>query len=321
MMRTFDNIIPVIKNARKITILPHISADGDALGACTGLAIALKSLNKDVSVFLEEQLPEIYGFLPGKNLTEVFTRYNQSPDLCIALDTGDIERLGERVSIFNDSRVTVNIDHHSTNTEFAFYNHVETEAPAVGEIIFRLLKELDVDINTEIALCLYVALITDTGGFRYGNTTPAAHKMAAELVEKGLDVAGISQWIFETVSIGKTMLIGEAINSLELLHCGKTAFITLTDEAMLKTGAKEEDCEGIVNIGRNIKGVEVAAVFRKKINGEIKVNLRSKSYADVSSIASMFGGGGHKRAAGFTAEDSIDNIKQMLLKDIGEVLL
>lgn len=332
-----SKIVSILKEAERIAILPHISADGDALGSSFALGQALQKINKQVTIYLEEDIPYVYSFLPGKHLVEVMpdsdrnTQFNTSLlvqdetssmkfDLVIALDTGDMGRLGRRDSFFRSAEITVNIDHHSTNTEFAKYNYVNASSSAVGEIIYDIIKIMDININTDIAECLYVAIATDTGGFRFSNTTNYTHKVAAALVEKGVNVAEISRRVFETVSFEKVKLIGLAIDTIELFEDGKIAFITVTDEMMEKSGAKDEDCDGIVNIGRNIKGVETAVMLREWNNNQVKVNLRSNNYVDVSEIANLHSGGGHKRAAGCIMQGNIISVKQQLLNNISKAI-
>jgi phosphoesterase RecJ-like protein len=216
--------------------------------------------------------------------------------------------------------VTVNIDHHQTNSEFAIHNYVDSNSSAVGEIIYELIKMLEQKFDTEIATCLYVAIAADTGGFRFSNTTSITHKIVADLIGFGVNVSEISQQVFDSVTLGKVKLLGEAINSMELFEKGKLVCFTLSDEAIKKTGAKDEDCGGIINTGININGAEVAILLRVKQNREIKVNFRSKNYVDVSAIANMYSGGGHKRAAGCTVEGNLDDIKKKIIKDIKDSL-
>lgn len=315
-----NEIISVLKTSKEITVLPHVSVDGDGLGSSLALGIALKKLGKEAAIFLEEDIPYIYGFLPGKDLVEIYTGQTVESDVVMALDTGDLGRLGRRVEIFNRSRMTINIDHHNTNSGFAAYNFVQTSSSSVGEIIYQLIKMMGLDIDVDISTCLYVAIATDTGGFRYSNTTSVTHQIAADLINNGVNVAEISQKVFESTSLEKVKLMGNAINSLKILEDGKVALITLTKEMMKEAGAKEEDSDGMVNIGRNIRGVEVAVMLRQLDNGEIRVNLRSNSYVDVSAIASMYSGGGHKRAAGCTVRGELEEVKVKMLGSVKEAL-
>lgn len=318
------DIINVLKESKKVIIMPHVSVDGDGLGSSLALGLALEKIGTSVEVWLEEDIPSVYSFLPGSYLVKVYKGESDLSCECIgtavALDAGDLPRLGKRVEIFNNAEITINIDHHSTNDEFAKYNFVNTNASSVGEILYQLIKMMGIEFDMDIATCLYVAISTDTGGFRYSNTTSVTHQIAGDLLNSGVNVAEISQKIFDTVSYEKVMLMRAAINSLELFENGKVAFITISDDVMKSTGAKEEECDGIVNIGRNVKGVEVAVMIRTRNDGEVKVNLRSNSYVDVSEIAKLYSGGGHKRAAGCTVKGNIEEIKSKLLGDIRKVL-
>lgn len=314
-----ENIITLINNATRIAIMPHVSADGDALGSSLALAMALRKINKDCVIYLEEEVPLNYKFLPCLELVETFCEPCEY-DLVLALDTGDIQRLGNRYKVFEMATNTVNIDHHTTNTNFAQVNHVDVKSSATGEIIYDLIKTMCIDFDKDIATCLYVAIATDTGGFRYSNTTPLTHSISSELIDHGVDVSSVSQMIFETNSLSKVMLMGAAINTLEILEEGKVAFMAIADSMLKETGALEEDCEGIVNIGRNIRGVEVALLIRERFEGEYKINFRSKNYVDVSMIASKYKGGGHQRASGCTINGQMCEIKNSLLQDIRELL-
>jgi phosphoesterase RecJ-like protein len=323
-------IVCVLKKADNIAIFPHISVDGDGLGSSLALGLALKKLHKKVAVYLEESIPEVYSFLPGNSLVEVYggslALYEagqakaSSGIVAVALDTGDLDRLGKRAGAFNRAQVRINIDHHATNPGFADYNFIKPESSAVGEIVFEMIGMMEVDMDRDIAICLYTAITTDTGGFRYSNTTPLTHRIAADLVGRGINVADISQKVFDTTSLEKTKLIGMAIGTLELYGAGKLAIITIDRQMMEDSGAKDEDCDGIVNIGRNIKGVEVAVLMREADNREIRVNLRSNYYVDVSVIANLFSGGGHKRAAGFTVVGELSQVKSQLVQIINKVL-
>ena len=314
------NIVDVIAVSDSIALLPHVAADGDALGSTLALALTLSDLGKKVSVFLEEDIPYIYNFLPGRSLAEVYTKIARRYDTVVAMDCGDLGRLGSRKEVFDSAKITVNIDHHLTNTSFAKHNFIDTGSSATGEIIYKMLELLGKKPGKDIATCLYVAIATDTGCFRYSNTTPLTHMIAAELIKIGVDVADVSQKVFDTNSYEKVKLTGEAIHSLELYESGKIAVMAISNELIKNTGAKDEDCDGIINTARNIRGVEVAAMLRQWDNGDIKVNLRSNYLVDVSAIASMYSGGGHKKAAGYTTIGTLEQAKNKLLADIREAL-
>jgi phosphoesterase RecJ-like protein len=316
-------IAEAIAKAGSIAILPHIAADGDAIGSSLALAIGLSGIGKDVAVLLGEKVPQIYGFLPGLEMAGVYDNSSGAMiyDLAIALDCGDAERLGSRRAVFGRASVTVNIDHHPTNTGFAMMDHIDPSCAAAGEMIFDLFRQMGIEPGKDAAICLYTAIASDTGGFRYSNTTPTTHVIVSELMKKGIDVAEISRQIFDTVSPGKVRLTGEALNSLELFEEGRIAVMSVSNAAMQRSGAAEEDTDGIINMARNISGVEVAAMLREMENGDIKVNLRSNSDADVSAIASKYSGGGHTKAAGFTVRGAdLEKVGKILLDDLRGML-
>jgi len=314
------DIVSGIENCKSIAILPHVQADGDAWGSCIALGIALKRLGKDIKIIAEEKIPNIYNFLPLEDVVIYEGNSNHRFDMVIALDTGDTGRIGKRIDVFNSVDNTVNIDHHGTNTGFARYNYLDVNASATGEIIYELINLLNVEIDADIATCLYVAIATDTGCFKFSNTTSKTHEIVSDLVKSGVKVAEVAQRVFDSTTKERVMLIGYAINTLELLEEGRLAFINITNEMLKAANAKEEDCDGIVNIGRNIEGVESSVVIREKSQGEYKINLRSKSYIDVGQVAFKFGGGGHKMAAGCTIKGDLDSVKKSVYEELKRLL-
>jgi len=311
-----EKIAEIIRNNKNVAILPHVSADGDALASGFALGLALRKIGIEPKIVLEERIPWVYEFLPGREMSALYDGQDIPYDLVIAVDTGDLNRLGKRLGIFRAANNTVNIDHHTSNTRFAGLNHVSVESAATGEIIYELIEIMNIEIDKDIAICLYTAISSDTGGFRFSNTTPLTHHIAAKLVEKGLNIAKISRRIFDEAALEKVKLMGMAINTLQLLEEGRIAVIEVSLEMMKKTGAKEEDCDGLANIGRNIRGVEAAVVLRETDNNEVRVNLRSNEWLDVAEIAVRFSGGGHKRAAGCTLKGSIEHAKTMVIDEI-----
>lgn len=319
-MMMMNRIIEEIKKAKKIAILPHVSADGDSIGSSLALYLSLKKIGINSDVITEEPISHNYSFLEGSKEAIVYTNNNTKYDTAIAIDCGDKERLAQRNEIFENATITINIDHHPTNKEFAIYNNIDVSVSSVGEIIYQIIKLMGTDIDKCIAEALYVAIATDTGGFRYSNTTSVTHQIIGDLINSGVNVADISQRIFDTVSLEKAKLTAAAISSIEILEKGKIAYITISKDVFKKTGANEEDFDGLADIGRNIEGVEVAVSFRQLNDKETKINFRSKTYVDVATIACLYKGGGHHRAAGATVNASIDELKKLVLKDLVEVL-
>lgn len=316
--KMFKTISEVIERSDRIVILPHAEADGDALGSSIALGLALMAAKKTVMIVPEEDNFYRYRFLPGLKLFRNMGEMPEGNFIAIALDTGDYKRLGSRGVYFEKAEATVNIDHHTTNTYFAQHNIVCNDCSSTGEIVFKFLEYSGAEIDKEIAEALYVAITTDTGGFRYSNTTSETHIVASRLLEKGIDVSDISKKVFDTVSKEKVLMMGEAIKCLELLDDGKLAVITITHESFEKIAKHDEDSEGLVNIGRNIDGVEVSVLFKSTPEGKVKVNLRSNEYVDVSKVASHFSGGGHIRASGCIISGKLEDVKDQVLNKIRE---
>lgn len=313
-------IVKLISEAGSVAIYPHVSADGDAIGSSLALGLALRNAGKKVSVYIEEDIPTVYRFLPGGELSGFYNENVEVADLNIALDTGDVGRLGSRAEAFFMAPCTINIDHHVTNTRYAHLNFVNANSASTGEITYLLLNKLKMEITADIATCLYTAIATDTGGFQYQNTTADTHKIIAELLSTGINVGEISQRIYDNTTYEKLKLTAKAIELLELHESSKLSVVALSLDDILSTGAKEEDCDGIVNIGRSIESVEVSALIKEKSNNEIRVNLRSKTYVDVSEVAAAFDGGGHKRAAGCTIIGTLEEAKRKIIEAIKERL-
>jgi phosphoesterase RecJ-like protein len=292
-------------NAGNIAILPHVNVDGDALGAAIALGLALSGIHKQVDVLVEEEIPSNLDFLPGLELI----KHNPPVkyDVALNIDNGDISRLGTREQYYRNAGVKLSIDHHETNHVDADYSFVDTKASATGEIVYRLiLSYLKLDLNSDMAVCLYTALITDTGGFRYTNTTPHTLEIGAELLRFGIDFNYINKKVFDMISHTKLYLIKQTINSLRILENGKLAISYLSYNDIKSHPAKGDDFEGLVNYGRNLEGVEVSAFFREDEKGHFKVSLRSNNYVDVASVSEKFNGGGHKRAAGFNITGELE---------------
>jgi len=313
-------IVKLLSEAGGVAIFPHVSADGDAIGSSLALAMALKKAGKDVVVYVEENIPAVYRFLPGTELTRFYDPSDEAMDINLALDTGDVGRLGTRGEAFFKAPCTINIDHHVTNTKFALLNYVDETSASTGEIVYTLLKKLKLRIDTDMATCLYTAVATDTGGFKYSNTTAETHRIASELVSAGIDIGELSQRIFDNTTYPKLRLTQKAIELLEFYENNRLAVVAFSRADLLATGASDEDCDGIVNIGRSIEGVEVSLLVKEKNAEEVRVNLRSKTYVDVSEVAAAFGGGGHKRAAGCTVNGTLQQVREQLLEAVKDRL-
>ena len=292
--------------AETIAILPHSSVDGDALGAALALGLGLKTLGKTVDVLLEESVPRSLDFLPGCDL--IRDHAGSAYDVALNIDNGDLTRLGVREPVYWQASMRLSIDHHATNRIVADISHVDTGAAATGEIVYDLLAIMGIPMDKEIALCLYTAILTDTGGFRFTNTTPKTHRIAAVLMAFGIDCNNAAKRVFDTIPMSKMLLMKQAMNHMQVYEDGLLAVSFLRLEDIRAAGGNSDDFEGMVNIGRNLEGVEVSLFVREDQPGLLKGSLRSNVCVDVAEIAETIGGGGHKRAAGFSLKGNLDEV-------------
>ena len=311
-------LIDLINKAHSIVILTHYSLDGDALGSSLGLALALDYIGKEVTVFLNESIPKSLEFLPGRNL--ISSNCVKNADLAISLDNSDLKRLGDGADIYAGAKKKINIDHHTTNSMEANSLWIDQNASATGEMVYKLIKAMGIPVSKDIAECLYTAIITDTGGFRYSNTTPDSHIISAELIKCGIPFARIAKKVFDIVSHSKMSLLKKTIQNLTLYCEGKVAVSWLLYDDIYPVNAQSDDYEGLVNVGINLEGVEVSLFIREEEPGRFKGSLRANDYVDVAKIAGKFSGGGHIRAAGFTAAGNPDDIIRRVLDEIKKEL-
>ncbi|MGB9678624.1 MAG: DHH family phosphoesterase [Thermoanaerobacteraceae bacterium] len=315
----FTDIIDEISKAKSIILITHISPDGDALGSITGMYNALKSLDKDVTMFVDDNVPDIYNYLPG--IDNISRPYYKEVDLILIMDCADIERMGKAKDLLKSNALSINIDHHISNKLYAKMNYVDTNAAATAEIIYQLIKFLRVRLDEDISTSLYTAIVTDTGGFMYESTTAKTHEIAGDLINNGARFKEVSDTIFHSLKYSKAKLIGKVLDKLTLYNDGKIAYMEVLKKDFYETGTDNSDIENIINFGRDIIGVEVAILLVERDN-EFKISLRSKDNIDVNKIAGLFGGGGHIRAAGcslfLTYEQAKQEILNAVIKELGE---
>lgn len=291
---TLDSIKEAIEKSKNIVILTHDVPDGDAIGSSLSMYLGLKQLGKKADVIIPKY-SKTFSILPG--IDEVKEEGNKEPyDLAIALDCGDIKRLNGFANYFEDAKTKISIDHHGINTMFGDYNFVDPTAPACCQILITVLKALNIEITKEIGTCLLTGIITDTGGFKYPGVKAETFEFVAELLNDGVNVSEIYKHVLQTISIEKFNLRKIAMNRIELLEDGKISFTYITEEDEKKAGT--EDHDGIVEIGRDIEGVEISIFLRETEKDNYKLSLRSNDYANVADISLLFNGGGHIRAAG-----------------------
>jgi len=284
----------ITKNGDNIVIVSHPSPDGDAIGSCYALALALELLDKKPVVILDN-FNSKYDFLQGKKFLYTGDISKLKCDVFICVDCGDKKRIGEAESIFNNTPITINIDHHINNGNFARFNYIDTAASSTCEVIFDIIN-MAIPVNKNIAEALYTGIVTDTGGFRYSSTSPQTMETVARLMRTGIDFTSIQYHSLYSRSKVEVEVFALALSNIEYVQGYPIAYTTLKQSEMEKIGANHSDLDGIVEHVLNIKGIEIGAFFYERQVGYTKVSLRSKDIA-INGVAQSFGGGGHKFAA------------------------
>jgi phosphoesterase RecJ-like protein len=310
-------VAEAIRAHDRFLLVTHENPDGDALGSILAMKLGLDALGKDSVMFLPGQtsLPGEYAFLPLDGLLRKLPP-DGAERVLLALDCANAQRMGAATELLDRVPLSIDVDHHHDNSCFATVNDVVADASSTGEIVRDLLRELDVPLTPGIAEALYVALVTDTGRFQYTNTTPKALRLAAELVEAGVDVQRVFRGIYESVEFAKLKLLARALERAQVYDGGRLVVSYLLRGDFHELGVGEEYAEGIIDYLRSVEGAELAATIREPPeppDAARRVSLRASSdEIDVSAIARQRGGGGHRQAAGFSSPESIEEIVEFI---------
>lgn len=316
---TLDNILEEIKNAETIVIMAHETPDGDAIGSCLAMKVALKQLGKNADVIIRE-VPKIFDFLPCRNEIKMDSDIEKY-DLAISLDCADFKRLVGN-EYFEKAKQTIVIDHHGSNKMYGDINFVNPASPACCQILIGMFQYFNINIDKELGTCILTGIITDTGGFRYSGVTPETFEFTADLLQKGVNVSDIYKRVLETKTKANFELMKRAMDRMEFLENGKITFTYITNKDLEEANAGIGDHEGLVEIGRDVEGVEVSVFIRQKENDDntYKISMRSNEYVNVSDVCLMFGGGGHEKAAGASIQGDIETVKQKIMNELRKVL-
>lgn len=298
-LETIQKIKTTLETYGQYVILPHIMPDGDTIGSSAALAHFLKSAGKKAVVLVEDTVPSNLKLIPRdlfaemEEFTEPVGEY-----VAVAVDCSDAGRLGDRLSMLPNRSLLAVVDHHRTNTFYGDINYVDERASSTGEIIFELAGEFGFPLDRTAATALYIALSTDTGGFRYDNTTAKTMQIASVLMCAGVDSAAVNRDLYQNQPLNKVRLLMNALDHMKLISDNRVALVPVTADMMVSHLAAYEDTDGISEYVRSIQGIEVVALFKELDKNRIKVSMRSKFDFDVSAVSVRFGGGGHRRAAG-----------------------
>ncbi len=309
-------IADALRSHERFVVVSHENPDGDALGSLLATTLALRSLGKDAEMYLagDSPLPTEYGFMALDGLLRMLP--DDLPErVLVAVDCAKAERIGNPAAT-ERAALVLNVDHHHDNTRFGDVNLVVADASSTGEVLRDVIGELGVELTPELAEPLYIALVTDTGRFQYTNTTPKAFRLAADLVEAGADVHGVFQRVYESVEFARVKLRARAYERATVLEGGRIVVSYLLRTDFVDVGAAEPYAEGIIDDLRAVEGSELAVLIREppRDTGPVrKVSLRASiDELDVSAIARLFDGGGHRQAAGFSSDKSVDEITEIV---------
>ena len=305
----------LLKAAKKLVIVSHVSPDGDTLGSSLALMHALRMLGKEVIMNVDDDISTVYSFLPGIAEYRRFAPDESvDADLLVIVDASSADRAGNALEVVKSPAV-LNIDHHKTNTQFADYLYLDSDAAATAEIIYSLLLEMGIKLTRDIATCIYEGIYTDTGSFKYSNTTSNTLKTAADLLNYGVNPSLISDNM-ELKSRSQVEMLRKVLETLTFLKDGKIAYI----EIPLELYDHNVETDAFISYPRYVEGVEIALLFKQVEENLTRVSFRSKEI-DVAKIALSFGGGGHKKAAGCSIYAPLKEAEKVILEAVGELFV
>lgn len=304
----------LIESRPEFLILSHVDPDGDAIGSCLGLAWALRGMGRVAEVVNESPLPESLRFLPGADTVRRPEALGRAFHTVFVLDCSDLDRVGAAAArLIAPDAAVANVDHHVANDGFGDPRLVNVEACATAELVTEILEVCGLPLDAEVAQCLYAGIASDTGGFRFQNTTPRALRLAARLVEHGAKPFLTAEALYGRKSGASLRILGRALASLESRSGGQVGILTISREMFQEAGASPEDADGIVQYAKTLAGTRVGVLIQEPAPGEVRLSLRSDGTVDVNEIAGRFGGGGHRNAAGARVTGSLAQVR-------GEVL-
>lgn len=299
-------------------VVSHVQPDGDAVSSTLAVGWLLSCLGKKYTMLNEGPIPKRMEYLwhSDKIINMASSGPPRQYSNVICVDCADFQRVGLTRRYFANDALILNIDHHPTNNGYGFVNLIKPDAAATAEILFDLLKTFEVEWDIDIATALYTGLLTDTGGFRYTNTSPKVMAAVSELLSYGVNGPELAETLLEEMTLPQIKILNKALNTLQLSPEGDIAWLYVTPEDMIECAAANEDLEGLVNYPRNIRGVEVGILFKVIHEHAVKVSLRSAGKVDVADLAQTFGGGGHTRAAGARIEATLETAIAQVLEEV-----
>ncbi|QHT60740.1 bifunctional oligoribonuclease/PAP phosphatase NrnA [Paenibacillus lycopersici] len=321
-MEQLKAALDFMRDGSRFLVVAHVQPDGDAISSTLVVGWLLRQLGKQPVMINEGAVPVRLHFL--EQSASIINYGKQPPeekfDRVIAIDCADFRRIGLANACFEDDALLLNIDHHPTNNAFGSHNLIRTDAAATVEILYDLIEYAGIAPDTEAATAIYTGLLTDTGGFRYSNTTPRVMQVASLMLAEGVKGHWIANHLLERMTKPQLLLLQRGLSRLTFSDDNQIAWLYVAFADMAETGAIGEDLEGLVNYALNVEGVQVGILFKETENGDVKVSMRSAGKADVAAIAQSFGGGGHVRAAGCRLEQGIQEAVASVVQAVREAL-
>jgi bifunctional oligoribonuclease and PAP phosphatase NrnA len=325
-MTSDHTVIGQIRDAilrrQRFLITSHARPDGDSIGSQLAMAFALDELGKHVQIVNADPAPDHYQGFPGMHRIEIAAEVKADADAVIVMECSDLSRTGVAGL---DAEFVVNIDHHAGNRQYGTLNWYDETAAACGEMVFDLIRALGVPLSEQIATHIYLAILTDTGAFHHSNITPRTFDICRQCVEAGVNPSAMARRVFDSNSFGKLKLIGALLDSMELLDEGRLAVLRMDDQMLRHCGCTHNDTEGLINLPLTAREIQAVVFFKVAPDNVVRVSMRSKYDVDVRRVASAYGGGGHKNAAGFTFDGPLGDLRpgliERLISAIGDGLL
>ena len=302
---------------RRFVITSHARPDGDAIGSQVAMALALRALGKDVHMVSADPAPPQFQSFPGVAEIQVTQRVEDGFDAAIVMECGDLSRTGIDGL---EKYFVINIDHHPGNKRYGALNWFDPGAAACGEMVFDVIEALGVALTPDIATHIYIAVLTDTGGFHYSHITPRTFEICRRCTEAGAQPQSIARAVYDSSTIGRLRLMGAVLHNLEFESDGRTVLAALTLELLRQTGATHEDADGLINIPLTVKDIQAVAFFKEIAPESFRISLRSKGSVDVNRVANAFGGGGHKNAAGCTVNGPYAELRRKIVAELNRAL-
>ncbi|HEX5110956.1 MAG TPA: bifunctional oligoribonuclease/PAP phosphatase NrnA [Vicinamibacterales bacterium] len=310
-------IADAIRARERFVVVSHVRPDGDAIGSQLAMAFALRRLGKQVRAVARDRPPAPMLTFPGVAEIEIVERIDDPGDAVIVMECGDLKRTG--VDGLERGYV-INIDHHPGNTTYGALNWFDLSAAACGEMVFDLIRELGVTLSYEIAIHVYVAILTDTGSFHYSNISPRTFDICRQCVETGVRPPNVARSIFDSNNLGRLKLFGAVLSRMQLDSTGRIAMVSVDQRLAQECGGTYEDTEGLINLPLTVKEILAVVFFKENGPDDWRVSMRSKGNVDVNAVAKEFGGGGHKNASGCSARGSLEALSSLFTKKLTEAI-